>query len=160
MSQNKLMLFLDHTIVKQLESAAAYSTDEVCGFLFGHEDKFVRTITKIMPVDNIAADKKNAFQIASKDYLKAERFADVNNLRLLGVYHSHPNCPAIPSEQDRLAAQPFFSYLILSVIDKKVTSMRSWNLNDSLQFDEDFLMSNNNINHHINGYRNYPNTAA
>ncbi|WP_276373772.1 M67 family metallopeptidase [Chryseolinea sp. H1M3-3] len=160
MSQNKLILFLDRAIIEQLESAAAYNTDEVCGFLLGHEDKFVRTITRIIPVDNIAADKKDAFQIASKDYLKAERFADVNNLQLLGVYHSHPNCPAIPSEQDRLAAQPYFSYLILSVTDKKVTSIRSWSLNDSFQFDEDFLMSTNNINQHINGYRNYPNTAA
>ncbi len=154
------MLFLDQTIVKQLERAAAHSPDEVCGFLLGHEDKLLRTITGILPVDNIAANKKNTFQISPKDYLKAERFADENNLQLLGVYHSHPNCPAIPSEQDRLAAQPFFSYLILSVIDKKVTSIRSWNLNECFQFDEDFLMSNYNINHHIHGYRHYPNTAA
>ena len=35
---------------------------------------------------------------------------DQNHLKLLGVYHSHIGYPATPSEYDRVAAQPYFSY--------------------------------------------------
>src|SRR5690348_16260328 len=88
--------------------------DECCGFLFGTEDQNGnRTITEILVVDNAKeGDKKRRFEIAPRDYMDAEQFAEENNLLLLGVYHSHPNHPAIPSEHDRVAAQPYFSYVI------------------------------------------------
>ena len=41
-------------------------------------------------------------------------------MTLLGVYHSHPQHPAIASEHDLRSAQPFFSYVIYSVIDPRV----------------------------------------
>jgi proteasome lid subunit RPN8/RPN11 len=69
--------------------------------------------------------------------MKAEQFAEENNLQLIGVYHSHPNHPAIPSEHDRVAAQPFFSYIILSVINNEFGQLRSWRLNDQQQFEEE-----------------------
>jgi proteasome lid subunit RPN8/RPN11 len=55
----------------------------------------------------------------------------------LGIYHSHPNHPAIPSEQDRIAAQPYFSYVIISVMNDHIDHIRSWRLNDSSQFEEE-----------------------
>jgi proteasome lid subunit RPN8/RPN11 len=55
----------------------------------------------------------------------------------LGVYHSHPKHPAIPSEHDRKAAQPFFSYVIVSVMSNDDITVRSWLLNDDQQFDEE-----------------------
>jgi proteasome lid subunit RPN8/RPN11 len=58
----------------------------------------------------------------------------------LGIYHSHPKHPAIPSETDRLAAQPFFSYVIISVIDKDTIDLRSWLLNDERQFEEEKIL--------------------
>ena len=69
--------------------------------------------------------------------MQAENFAEENGLTLLGVYHSHPNSPAIPSEHDRISAQPYFSYIILSVFDGKYSHARSWQLNDDYQFEEE-----------------------
>jgi proteasome lid subunit RPN8/RPN11 len=60
-----------------------------------------------------------------------------NDVQLLGIYHSHPNHPAIPSEHDRVAAQPFFSYVIISVENGVVKNTRSWVLNSDSQFDEE-----------------------
>ena len=71
--------------------------------------------------------------------MQAERYAADQDLDLLGVYHSHPNHPAIPSEHDRIAAQPFFSYVIVSVRDGIIDHTRSWRLNDASQFDEEPL---------------------
>ena len=130
------------SLARQLMTADAVKTfpDECCGFLFGIEKIDERVVTDILIVHNVkAGDKKRRFEISSKDYMKGEQYADENNLQLLGVYHSHPNHPAIPSEHDRVAAQPWFSYIIISVINKDIDAIRSWRLNENDQFEEEKL---------------------
>lgn len=123
--------------------------DECCGFFYGEEDALGhRKVKEILVVDNAKqGDKRRRFEISSRDYLKGERYAIERNLSLLGVYHSHPNHPAIPSEHDRLAAQPYFSYLIISVLADGTTHLRSWRLNDHLQFQEEDILTSIFQNH-------------
>ena len=93
---------------------------------------------KIREVNNAKpGDKRRRFEITGKDYMQAEVFALENGIQLLGVYHSHPNHPAIPSEHDRVAAQPNFSYVIISVMQGAIDHIRSWRLNEALQFEEE-----------------------
>jgi len=130
------------TQARQLMTADAVTTfpDECCGFLFGIEKRDERLVTDVLIVNNVKeGDKKRRFEISPKDYMKAEQYADENNLQLLGVYHSHPNHPAVPSEHDRVAAQPWFSYIIISVINKDIDAIRSWRLNEKNQFEEEKL---------------------
>jgi len=111
---------------------------ECCGFLFGYENDAKRMITKIIRVNNISKDdQRRRFSISPEDYIQAEKFADENNLSLLGIYHSHPNHPSVPSETDRVSAQPFFSYVIVSVIDNAIGETSSWQLNEQNQFEEE-----------------------
>jgi proteasome lid subunit RPN8/RPN11 len=57
---------------------------------------------------------------------------------LIGVFHSHPDCPNVPSEFDREWAQPFFSYVITRVDEGKAVSHRSWRLaEDRSKYDEE-----------------------
>lgn len=122
------------------EDALQNFPDECCGFLFGNEKADDRIITNILIANNSKeGDKRRRFEISAKDYLNAERFADENNLQLSGVYHSHPNHPAVPSEHDRLAAQPCFSYIIISVNKNKIADIRSWQLNENFQFEEETI---------------------
>jgi len=113
--------------------------DECCGFFYGEEDQQGNRVVKEVLVVNNAkeGDKRRRFEVSAKDYMNGEQYASERNLQLLGVYHSHPNHPAIPSEHDRLAAQPYFSYIIVSVLSDKTIHMRSWRLNDSFQFEEE-----------------------
>jgi proteasome lid subunit RPN8/RPN11 len=115
--------------------------DECCGFLYGRETgSGDRLITEAVAVDNSkAGDKRRRFEISPKDYLKGEQYAIEKDLLLLGIYHSHPNHPAIPSEHDRVAAQPYFSYIIISVMNGEVDHIRSWRLNAAEQFEEEKL---------------------
>lgn len=123
---------------EMIEDAVKTFPDECCGFLFGKTSTGSRSITKIQAVINAKeGDKRRRFVISAKDYLRAEQFAEENNLELIGVYHSHPNHPAIPSEHDRVAAQPFFSYIILSVMNNEFDHVRSWRLNEQQQFEEE-----------------------
>lgn len=114
--------------------------DECCGFFFGRETANQRIITDVLIVHNAKeGDKRRRYLIAPKDYLKAEQYADEHGLTLLGVYHSHPDHPAVPSEYDRVAAQPYFSYIILSIRSGGFADIRSWQLNDEEQFEEEVV---------------------
>ena len=95
-----------------------------------------RQILEILVVNNSKqGDKRKRFEISPKDYMRGEQYALETELDFLGIYHSHPNHPAVPSEHDRVAAQPFFSYIIISVLDGKSVHYRSWRLNDAFQFE-------------------------
>jgi proteasome lid subunit RPN8/RPN11 len=135
-----MLIIHDKAREEMIGDALSAFPDECCGFLFGEEAADERIITVIRVMNNAKeGDKRRRFEIAPKDYVTAERFADENDLQLLGVYHSHPNHPAIPSEHDREAAQPYFSYIIISVINNEWAGTRSWRLNDEQQFEEETI---------------------
>jgi proteasome lid subunit RPN8/RPN11 len=106
--------------------------NECCGFLYGHElANGEREITLAVPVTNSKeGDQRRRFEISPLDYLRAEQFALQNDTTLLGVYHSHPNHPAIASEHDLAVAMPYFSYVIVSVMNGEVADLKSWRLKD------------------------------
>ncbi|OQP66679.1 Mov34/MPN/PAD-1 family protein [Niastella populi] len=134
------MIVLDNDVQKIIvQHAVDTYPDECCGFLYGNEDSNGRRIISLARVVKNAkdGDKGRRFEISPQDYIAAEKYAEEQQLELLGVYHSHPDHPAIPSEHDRAAAQPFFSYLIISVNNKEPGAIRSWRLNDDGQFDEE-----------------------
>ncbi|MEO6671669.1 MAG: M67 family metallopeptidase [Ferruginibacter sp.] len=115
--------------------------DECCGFMFGKEEGETRTIARSLPVLNSKeGDKRRRFEISPMDYMNAERYADENSLLLLGIYHSHPNHPSIPSEHDRVAAQVYFSYVIISIQEREFNTIQSWRLNESSQFEEEQII--------------------
>ena len=110
--------------------------EEGAGFLVGVEGE----VKKIIPLGNAREDeaRHNRFLITPKDYLKAELTADSLGLSLIGVFHSHPDCPNEPSEYDREWAQPFFSYIITRVDEGKAVSHRSWRLaEDRSKYEEE-----------------------
>lgn len=107
--------------------------NECCGFLYGNEATG-RKITLAQRVENSkAGDQRRRFEISPLDYLKAERYALENDLQLLGIYHSHPNHPAIASVHDLEKALPFFSYVIVSVIEGEIADTKSWKLKEGLR---------------------------
>jgi proteasome lid subunit RPN8/RPN11 len=133
------MISISEAATKQIHQDALQCFPyECCGFLFGYEKDEKRIITKIKSVNNISnEDQRRRFSISPMDYIQAEKFADENKLSLLGIYHSHPNHPSVPSETDRVSAQPYFSYVIVSVINNTIGETSSWQLNEQNQFEEE-----------------------
>ena len=110
--------------------------EEGAGFLIGTDGE----VKEILALSNAREDeaRHNRFLITPEDYLKAELTADKLGLSLIGVFHSHPDCPNIPSEYDREWAQPFFSYIITRVDEGRVVSHRSWRLvEDRSKYDDE-----------------------
>jgi len=115
--------------------------EEGAGFLLGVEGE----VKQILPLNNAREDeaRHNRFLITPEDYLHAELTADSLGLSLIGVFHSHPDCPNVPSEYDREWAQPFFSYIITRVDNAKVVNSRSWRLmEDRSAYEEEEIKIN------------------
>lgn len=128
---------------KMHNHAEADYPNECCGFFYGLEEE-VRQVRIVRKVENAKeGDQSDRFQIDPLDYQEAEKYAIDHDLDLLGVYHSHPDHPAEPSEHDRSVAMPWFSYIIISVNDGEAVSTRSWQLNEERQFEEESVQIKN-----------------
>ncbi len=114
------------------QQGAEIFPNECCGFMYGREDENGdRFIESVVPVINDKdGDQRRRFEISPFDYMKAEQYALKNNTQLLGVYHSHPNHPAIASQYDLDQAMPYFSYVIISVLEGKPDAIKSWRLKE------------------------------
>ncbi|MCE9646378.1 MAG: M67 family metallopeptidase [Chloroflexi bacterium] len=131
------MLYVSNDLIEKinLHLEEAYP-EEGAGFLIGGEGQ----VKQILSLPNAREDdaRHNRFLFTPEDYLKAELQADSLGLSLIGVFHSHPDCPNIPSEYDREWAQPFFSYIITRVDQGRVVSHRSWRLvEDRTKYEEE-----------------------
>ena len=145
-----------NTLIK--EAIESYPV-ECCGFLLGKENNENRIVTKVIVCKNISMSGGKEFSISAAEYKKAEREADENELKLLGVYHSHPNWDAVPSGKDAQNAFPYFSYLIISVFKNKISSARSWRLDDTFALKEEPIICNqNSIQKSNTNYGNRNNT--
>jgi proteasome lid subunit RPN8/RPN11 len=131
------MLIVSKELVEQINAHVenAYP-GEGAGFLLG-EDGEVKDIFSL-PNAREEEARHNRFLLTPEDYMKAEMKAMELGVDLIGVFHSHPDCPNVPSEYDREWAQPFFSYIITRVDDGKAVSHRSWRLvEDRSKYDEE-----------------------
>lgn len=111
--------------------AAETYPDECCGAMLGRSEDGVRTVARVVRIDNARTDSaRNRFLVTDRDYLRAERRAAEEGLELIGFYHSHPDHPARPSRYDLEHAFPAFSYVIVSVDAGRPDRMTSWVLRD------------------------------
>ena len=101
--------------------------NESCGVMLGKNG----TVTEVVHADNQRTDSaRNRFLIDPLAYMKIERDADKRGLQVLGIYHSHPDVAARPSQFDLDNAWPNFSYLIVSVVKGKAVESNCWRLRD------------------------------
>lgn len=122
---------------------AAYP-EEGAGFLLGSVAADDRSIISILPAENSReqAARHNRYQLGPEQFRQAEETAARLGLELLGVFHSHPDHPAQPSEFDRQWALPWFSYVITSVEQGRAVDSRSWRLTeDRGAFVEEAILS-------------------
>ncbi|HEV2294835.1 MAG TPA: M67 family metallopeptidase [Tepidisphaeraceae bacterium] len=131
---NDLVLPSELARTIEREGSAAYP-NECCGIMFGRDVGNERRVERLERVRNsYAADEQyHRFSIEPKDLMRAEKSAaDVGQL-VLGFYHSHPDHPARPSETDRQAAWPFYSYVIVSIGKGEPLDMTCWVLDAAME---------------------------
>ncbi|MFQ6673357.1 MAG: M67 family metallopeptidase [Fidelibacterota bacterium] len=112
--------------------------EEGCGFLYGHQHDAIIEMAEVRFLENQSSDgRTHRYRISPEQYLEGEKFADEHGLELVGIYHSHPDHPAIPSRYDLEWALPSLIYLIVSVQQGRVNGFRWWKLSpDRTTFEE------------------------
>src|SRR5262245_48041737 len=81
------------------QAAAAAYPHECCGLLLGEGEGDV-TVTKVIPVPNVAEDPRRAFAIDPQMQFDLLRATRGQTQRIIGHYHSHPDGQAAPSVHD------------------------------------------------------------
>ncbi|MDG5815175.1 M67 family metallopeptidase [Chitinispirillales bacterium ANBcel5] len=87
---------------------------EACGYLAEKNG----IVTLAFPLTNTDASSEH-YSLDPKEQFETVRHIRSKGMKLRAVYHSHPQTPARPSQEDiRLAYDPNLSYVIVSLADK------------------------------------------
>lgn len=116
-----------HIIEEIIEQARNELPNEACGLLIGIGNeamkRFLLTNIDLSP-EHFSFDPCEQFQ--------ALREARKDGLQIIANYHSHPEMPACPSEEDiRLAYDSGIVYLILSLQESKNPVIKAFRIKES-----------------------------
>ncbi|MCU0543349.1 MAG: M67 family metallopeptidase [Oscillatoriaceae cyanobacterium Prado104] len=127
---------------------------ECCGLLLGRVAGDVKTLVEVLPVQNAWVSEAEEcwpeqkqltetrrYAISPTDMLKAMKYGRDRSWEIIGIYHSHNDCPAVPSEFDRAGAWPQYSYIIVSVIQGSSTDLYSWILDGEGNFRSEEILT-------------------
>ena len=89
---------------EQIDTLIEHSTkshpNESCAMLLGTYNDQQWNVKEIFLTNNMEQSETN-FTISSEDLLHGYKLAEEKQLELVGVFHSHPNSNAIPSDTDK-----------------------------------------------------------
>jgi proteasome lid subunit RPN8/RPN11 len=85
---------------KLLTHAIGKQPNESCAMLFGRKVGDIWNVKEVFLTQNID-DSQTNFTISPEELLKGYQIAEKNQLEVVGIFHSHPNSDAIPSNTDK-----------------------------------------------------------
>lgn len=113
---------------------------EACGLIAGIKDGEKKTVKKVYLLTNVDASSEH-FSMDPKEQLAAVKDARANGLELLGNFHSHPESPSRPSEEDkRLAYDSTSEYLILSLMERDHPVLRGFHIDKEKNVSENEIV--------------------
>ena len=139
------MIFLTQAHLFAIKAHAEADYPHECGgLLLGTLDADgSKTVVETLPMENTAAveTRHDRVLIDPRALMLADRKAREKGLDIVGYYHSHPDDEAVPSQFDLDHALPVWSYIIVSVRDKKAVDWNSWEMeNDRSKFNKEIAV--------------------
>ncbi|GHT72400.1 Mov34/MPN/PAD-1 family protein [Bacteroidia bacterium] len=117
-----------HIIDGIIAQARAELPNEACGLLVGAGDEVFRQY----PLTNIDQSNEH-FSFDPKEQFAVLREARAAGRQIIANYHSHPETPSRPSEEDiRLAYDPNILYLILSLQDREKPVIKAFEIKNGI----------------------------
>jgi proteasome lid subunit RPN8/RPN11 len=125
------------TIIKHCQEGLP---NESCGLIAGivkGEDKVITNIYLLKNIDQSAEH----FSMDVKEQFKAIADLRKNGWELIGNFHSHPNTPSRPSQEDiKLAFDPNISYMILSLQYREQPILNSFLIKDNNVSKQEYII--------------------
>ena len=111
-----------------LSHARSALPEEACGLIAGITDGEDKIIQKVYLLTNTDHSPEH-FSLDPKEQLAAIKDMRLHGLVPLGNWHSHPDTPSRPSDEDkRLAYDSRASYMILSLMDREHPVLHSFRI--------------------------------
>lgn len=124
---------------KMLQFARENLPEEACGLLGGVEEAGIKKVEEVYLLTNIDHSREH-FSMDPKEQLAAIKDMRQKGYKLLGNWHSHPESPSRPSEEDkRLAHDPNIDYLILSLMDQENPVLNAFLVENHVDVNKDEL---------------------
>lgn len=115
--------------------------NESCGLVAGKDEDGVRKVERVYMLTNLDNSPEH-FSLSPEEQLKAIKDIRANGLKLLGNWHSHPQSPSRPSDEDiRLAFDKNLSYLILSLMDIENPVLNSFHIENGTSTKEEIIFT-------------------
>ena len=143
MSVDTLSVCIEDAVLQEMTSLGESGyPEEVAGFLLGSSQAnkvvvqhFVRLANAMQP-----EARHYSYQVSATDWQGGEATAKKLTLELVGIFHTHPDHPSLPSLFDLEFALPNFIYIIATIRQRSLTSMQAWKLcEDRSRFDSCLL---------------------
>jgi proteasome lid subunit RPN8/RPN11 len=110
-----------------LKHACEAYPNECCGAMLGTVERDGKLVRAAMPLGNDFEGARAArYELRPEDLLAADRAAREREMRLIGVYHSHPDCDAAFSRTDLENSCPWYSFVVLSIRNGEFHHANSW----------------------------------
>lgn len=123
-----------------LEHAKSVVPEEACGLIAGTIEDGNKIIRKVYILTNIDHSNEH-FTLDPKEHLAAVKDMRANGFAPLGNWHSHPESPSRPSEEDkRLAYDSKASYMILSLMDADNPVLNSFHIEGDVSTKEELVI--------------------
>jgi proteasome lid subunit RPN8/RPN11 len=101
--------------------------DECCGAMLGAVDEGNKVVREALPFENVfEGARASRYQLRAEDLIEAGDSARRRGMRLIGFYHSHPDCDASFSETDLANSCPWYSFVVLSIQRGEFHHAHSW----------------------------------
>ena len=125
---------------KILAHAVKELPDEACGLIAGTVEGGDKKIKKVYLLTNIDHSNEH-FSLDPKEQLETIKDMRKNGFVPLGNWHSHPESPSRPSEEDkRLAFDSKASYMILSLMDRENPVLNSFKITGDIAEKEELVI--------------------
>jgi proteasome lid subunit RPN8/RPN11 len=107
---------------------------EACGFLAGRVQDRQYVVQFPIPAANISDhDQATHYKISASAFRHAEQYLQRQGVEIVGIYHSHPNGRADPSQMDIDFFFPGWVYLIIGVSAAGVIERKAFRISDDTQ---------------------------
>jgi proteasome lid subunit RPN8/RPN11 len=164
------MLVLHRDRIEEIfRHVASCYPEEGCGLLIGTiQENSCKMVCEVRPAENVWTEngsfdrlefdllesdrdrplilsKRNRYCIDPAVLLRTQKDCRDRHLSILGIFHSHPDAPAIPSESDRAIAWSDYSYVIVSVEAGISKDLTSWELDSDRTFRAEIVEAINEL---------------
>ena len=119
-----------------IQHSEKYQPNESCAMLLGIHSDQQWNVKEVFLTRNAHIDSGTSFIITPEELLQGYQLAEKKQLELVGVFHSHPNSTASPSNLDKkfMKANGDIPWIIFSGIN---TDLRAFKLEQDMENTEE-----------------------